>query len=69
MINQRYPKYKRYNICEIFNKKNNSNEILQINKKNYMDNWFPSNSAALLIKDVYYQNFLIIYRKQKTNFN
>ena len=49
---------KWYNICEIFTKndeKKNSDEFLQIIKKHYLANWFPPNSAAFFLKDVYYQ--------------
>ena len=58
------------NICKIFTKNDekNSDEFLQINKKYYMANWFPSKSAAFLLKDVYYQEKFDYLEKTKRKF-
>ena len=46
-------------------KNNNSDEFLQINKKQYWANWFPPNSAAFILKDVYYHEMFIIYQNKR----
>ena len=37
----------------------------KLTKKQYLANWFPPNSAAFLLKDVYYHKMLIIYQNKR----